>query len=75
MCVSLIGNPAVLFQSKKSKDMPAHIFLVFDWNLILREEHGVDAKIDLVFFIEGALFFDVGNTKTDQEGTNITNGY
>ena len=55
--------------------MPAHIFLVFDWNLILREEHGVDAKIDLVFFIEGALFFDVGNTKTDQEGTNITNGY
>ena len=43
--------------------------MVLEWNLISRAEYVVDAKIDLVSFTEDALIFDMGITKTDQEGT------
>ena len=59
----------ILIESEKPEDIPAHAFLVIDWNLISRAEYVVDAKIDLVSFTEDALIFDMGITKTDQEGT------
>ena len=46
----------------------AHTFLVLEWNLISRAEYLVDANIDLVSFTEDALLFNMGVTKTDQEG-------
>ena len=59
----------ILFQSKKSEHIFAHTFLVLAWNLISRAETIVDAKIDLISFKDDALLFDMGITKTDQEGT------
>ena len=57
----------ILIESEKPEDIPAHTFLVIDWNLISWAEYVVDAKIDLVSFTEDALVFDMGITKTDQE--------
>ena len=58
----------ILFKSEKPEHIHAHTFLVLDWNLISRAEYVVDAKIDLVSFTKDALLFDMGVTKTDQEG-------
>ena len=58
----------ILFESDKPEHIFAHTFLVFEWNLISRAEYVVDAKIDLVSFMKDALLFDMGVTKTDQEG-------
>ena len=38
-------------------------------DLISRAEYVVDSNIDLVSFQQDALLFDIGKTKTDQEGT------
>ena len=40
-----------------------------EWNLMSRSEYVVNLKIDLVYFEKDALLFDMGKTKTDQEGT------
>ena len=59
----------ILFESDKPEHIAAHLFLLIEWNLISRAEFVVDAKIDLVSFQEDAMLFDIGQTKTDQEGT------
>ena len=59
----------VLYESPNPEHIPAHSFFVLDWNLVARAEFLVDAKIDLVSFTKDALLFDMGITKTDQEGT------
>ena len=59
----------LLFESKKPEDIPAHTFFVLDWNLVSRAETVVESKIDVVSFTEDALVFEMGITKTDQEGT------
>ena len=58
----------ILFEGQDSAYVAAHAFLVLEWNLISRAEYLVDAKIDLVSFTEDALLFNMGVTKTDQEG-------
>ena len=58
----------ILFESEKPEHIHARTFLVLDWNLISRAEYVVDAKIDIVSFTKDALLFDMGVTKTDQEG-------
>ena len=59
----------VLYESPNGEHIPAHTFLIFDWNLVSRAEFVVGANIDLVSFSEDALLFHMGVTKTDQEGT------
>ena len=59
----------ILFTSASPEHVPAHTFLVMEWNLMSRSEYVVDSKIDLVSFEKDALLFDMGKTKTDQEGT------
>ncbi len=59
----------ILFESKSPKHVAMHTFLLLEWNLISRAEYLVDAKIDAVTVKEDAMLFDIGVTKTDQEGT------
>ena len=59
----------ILFESEKPEHVSAHTFLLLEWNLISRAEFVVDSKIDLILYAEDALKFDMGKTKTDQEGT------
>ena len=59
----------ILFESENAEYIAAHAFLLLDWNLISRAEFVVGAKIDLVSAVEDALVFEIGKTKTDQEGT------
>ena len=59
----------ILFTSASPEHVPAHTFLLMEWNLMSRSEYVVDSKIDLVSFEKDALIFDMGKTKTDQEGT------
>ena len=58
----------ILFESKNPEHVFAHSFLVFDWNLVSRAEYVVGSTIDLVAFDGDQLLFDVGLTKTDQDG-------
>jgi hypothetical protein len=46
-----------------------HLFLILDWNLILRADFVVEQNIDIVGIINDAILFDIGVTKSDQEGT------
>ena len=48
--------------------MTAHAFLLLEWNLISRAEYVVGAKIDSMWCSNDALLFDIGITKTDQDG-------
>ena len=59
----------LLFESKNPEHVYAQTFLVLDWNLVSRSEYVVDSKIDLVSFEKDSLLFDMGPTKTDQDGT------
>ena len=59
----------ILFESEKPEHVAAHTFLLLEWNLISRAEYVVNSKIDAVKMEEDALLFDIGKTKTDQEGT------
>ena len=59
----------ILFESDHSEHVHAHTFLVLDWNLVSRSEYVVHSKIDLVSFENDSLLFDMGPTKTDQDGT------
>jgi len=59
----------ILFESPDPEHVPAHTFLLLEWNLISRAEYLVDSKIDAVSKKNDALTFDIGKTKTDQEGT------
>ena len=58
----------ILFESDEPEHVAAHKFLLLEWNLISRAEYVVDSNIDLVYFQQDALLFDIGK-KTDQEGT------
>jgi hypothetical protein len=59
----------LLFESDHPEHVYAHTFLIIDWNLMSRSETVIDSKIDLVAFEKDALLFDMGVTKTDQDGT------
>ena len=59
----------ILFESSKPEHVAAHTFLLLEWNLISRAEYVVSAKIDAISCQEDAILFDIGKTKTDQEGT------
>ena len=59
----------ILFRSSSAEHVPAHTFLLLEWNLMSRSEFVVGSKIDLVSFEKDALLFDMGKNKTDQEGT------
>ena len=58
----------ILFESDEPEHVAAHIFLLLKWNLISRAGYVVDSNIDLVYFQQDDLLFDIGKTKTDQEG-------
>ena len=58
----------ILFKSDNPEHVVAHSFLVFDWNLVSRAEYAVGLTIDPVTFDGDQLLFDVGVTKTDQDG-------
>ena len=47
---------------------PSSSFLVLDWNLVSRSEYVVNSKIDLISVENDSLLFDMGPTKTDQDG-------
>ena len=59
----------LLFESDHPEHVYAHTFLVFDWNLVSRSEYVIGSKIDLVSFEKDSLLFNMGPTKTDQDGT------
>ncbi|KAL3772474.1 hypothetical protein ACHAWU_000036 [Discostella pseudostelligera] len=59
----------ILFESDKPEHIAAHTFLILQWNLISRAEFVLESKIDAILFQNDAMLFDVGKTKTDQEGT------
>ena len=59
----------ILFESKNAEHIAAHTFLLLEWNLISRAEYVVGSMIDSVSFSGDAFLFDIGVTKTDQEGT------
>lgn len=59
----------ILFESDKPEHVAAHTFLILQWNLISRAEFVLESKIDAIIFQNDAMLFDVGKTKTDQEGT------
>ena len=59
----------VLFESNKPEHVAAHTFLILQWNLIARAEYVVEAKIDSIWSQQDSIMFDIGKTKTDQEGT------
>lgn len=59
----------VLFESSKAEHVAAHTFLIIEWNLISRAEFVVNSKIDSIWCHGDAILFDIGKTKTDQEGT------
>ena len=63
----------LLFESDHPEHVYAHTFLIIDWNLVSRSESVVNSKIDLVSFEKDSLLFDMGVTKTDQDGTRNAN--
>jgi hypothetical protein len=58
----------VLFRSEKPEYISAHTFLLMEWNLIARAENCVESNIELIAVLRDALVFDLGKSKTDQEG-------
>jgi hypothetical protein len=65
-CYELLCS--ILHKSKTSEHVAAHLFLILDWNMLSRADAIVEANIELVGMSSDALRFDVGPTKTDQEG-------
>ena len=59
----------ILFESSEPEHVAAHTFLLVEWNLISRAKFVVDAKIDTIWCKGDAMLFEIGVTKTDQEGT------
>ena len=59
----------ILFESAKPEHIAAHTFLVLEWNLISRADMVVTALIDSIRCHNDAILFEIGRTKTDQEGT------
>lgn len=61
---------SILHRSKDPKHIAAHLFLTLDWNMLSRVDYIVNSNIEFVGMSSDALRFDVGLTKTDQEGKN-----
>jgi hypothetical protein len=59
----------ILFESEKQEHIAAHLFLLLEWNLISRAEMVVSALIDVIRCNSDAIQFDIGKSKTDQDGT------
>ena len=59
----------ILFESSNPEHLCVHTFLVLDWNLVSRSKYVVNSRFDLILFKNNSLLFDMGPTKTDQDGT------
>lgn len=59
----------ILHESSDPEMIAAHLFLLLDWNLISRAEGVVTANIEIVGLWNDALKFQIGITKTDQDGS------
>ncbi len=60
---------SILNRSNDPEHVAAHLFLLLDWNLMSRADFVVTSNIELVGVWNDALRFQVGVTKTDQEGS------
>ena len=58
----------LIFESNHPEHVYVHISLITNWSLVSQSEYMVDSKIDLVSFEKELLLFDMGPTKTDQDG-------
>jgi hypothetical protein len=58
----------ILHKSKDPEHIAARLFLLLDWNMISRADSVVSSNIELCGMRDDALVFDIGPTKTDQEG-------
>ena len=59
----------ILNCSSNPEHVAAHLFLLIDWNLISWADGVISANIELVGMWSDALRFEIGPTKTDQDGT------
>ena len=53
----------------------AHLFLVLEWNLMMRAENCADAHVSHLDWCDDALIFHFAKTKTDQVGENAAQGW
>ena len=67
--VAYIHLASILNRSNDPEHVAAHLFLLLDWNLMSRADFVVTSNIELVGVWNDALCFQVGVTKTDQEGS------
>ena len=58
----------LLCKSDDAEHIAAHLFLLLDWNLISRADMIVFSNIELIGMGNDCLRFEVGKSKTDQEG-------
>jgi hypothetical protein len=58
----------ILHQSNDPDHIAAHLFLLLEWNMISRADSVIGSNIELCGMRNDALVFDLGPTKTDQEG-------
>jgi len=58
----------ILCKDENPEYIAAHLFLLLDWNLISRADMIVNANIELVRAWSDCLMFEIGRSKTDQEG-------
>ena len=60
----------ILNKSSNPQYISAHLFLTLDWNMLSRVDFIVSSNVEFIGMSSDALRFDVGLTKTDQEGKN-----
>ncbi|KAL3793017.1 hypothetical protein ACHAWO_008273 [Cyclotella atomus] len=61
---------SILHRSRNPQHIAAHLFLTLDWNMLSRVDFIVSSNVEFIGMSSDALRFDVGLTKTDQEGKN-----
>jgi hypothetical protein len=59
----------VLHKSKDPKMIACHLFLLLEWNLISRADFVIEQNIEIIGLFNDAIRFEIGVTKTDQEGS------
>eukprot|EP00956_Cyclotella_meneghiniana_P034023 scaffold100967_cov120-Cyclotella_meneghiniana.AAC.1 len=60
----------ILHKSRDPQHIAAHLFLTLDWNMLSRVDFIVTTNVEFIGMSSDAIRFDVGLTKTDQEGRN-----
>jgi hypothetical protein len=58
----------ILHRCDNPEHITAHLFLLLDWNLISRADGVVTSNISIVSMWSDSLRFEIGPTKTNQEG-------